>query len=112
MLKLSDGQDSYAELFREFADAFKGKKQLHWSNGLKKLLAVEQKTDAEIVSDTEQKADLVRELTMQLWQLILFYDARVKVLELVELDYLDHGNRLDDYIINLAKRYISDYLTS
>lgn len=112
MLKLSDGQDSYAELFREFADAFKGKKQLHWSNGLKKLLAVEQKTDAEIVSDTEQKADLVRELTMQLWQLILVYDARVKVLELVELDYLDHGNRLDDYIINLAKRYISDYLTS
>lgn len=108
LLRVSNGSDNYAELFREFADAFKGKQQLHWSNGLKGLLEIEQKSDAEIITDTEKTSDFVRELTVQIWCLVLTYDARADVLDLVEQDYLDGGGRLDEFIMSLAQRYVND----
>lgn len=108
LLRVSNGSDNYAELFREFADAFKGKQQLHWSNGLKDLLGIEQKSDAEIITDTEKKSDFVRELSADIWRLVLIYDARAKVLELVEQDYLDNGDRLDRLILGLAEKYVNE----
>lgn len=108
LLRVSNGSDNYAELFREFADAFKGKQQLHWSNGLKDLLGIEQKSDDEIIADTEKKSDFVRELSADIWRLVLIYDARAKVLELVEQDYLDNGDRLDRLILGLAEKYVNE----
>ena len=34
-----------AALFRHFAEVFKGKRQLHWSRGLKKRYAIGEKND-------------------------------------------------------------------
>lgn len=107
-LRFSDGSDNYADLFVEFAQATKGKRQLVWSDGLKDLLGIQQKSDDEIIADTEKKSDFLRELSWEIWHLVLHYNARAKVLELVEWDYLDNGDRLDRLILGLAERYVND----
>ena len=38
-----ESPELFGDLFREFADAFKGKRQLVWTKGLKELLAVDEK---------------------------------------------------------------------
>lgn len=109
LLRLSENPtDDYAKLFAEFADVFKGRRQLVWSDGLKARLGIEQKTDEQIVDETEKKSELVRELAYHVWYLIKSYNARAEVLGLLEQDYLDGGNRLNDFLIDLAQRFIQD----
>lgn len=79
-------QEQNAKLFREFADAFHGKRQLHWSTGLKKLLAVVDKTDEEVVQEEDNRpAELVIELTWEEWKAIR-KNHRATVLDLAEAD--------------------------
>jgi len=79
-------QEQNAKLFREFADAFHGKRQLHWSTGLKKLLAVVDKTDEEVVQEEDDRpAELVIELTWPEWKAIR-KNHRATVLDLAEAD--------------------------
>ena len=69
----SDGKDveKNAALWREYAEAMHGQRQLYWSAGLKKLLIVEEKTDDEIVAEEdERQAELVVQLTWPEWQAI------------------------------------------
>lgn len=111
LLRMSDGLDKYAELFRAFADAFKGKRQLVWSDGLKERLSIEQKTDEQIISETEKKSEFVRGLSEQIWYLILNYNKRAEVLSLVEQDYIDGGRRLTEFITELSERFLFDLNT-
>ena len=104
----TEKNDCYAKLFRQFADVFKGRRQLVWSDGLKELLGIEQKSDDEIIQETERKSELIRELSWEIWQLILAYRGRAIILDLSELDYLDNGTRVDNFIMSLAKRFIDD----
>jgi hypothetical protein len=69
----SDGKDveKNAALWREYAEAMHGQRQLYWSAGLKKLLLVEEKTDEEIVAEEdERQAELVVQLTWPEWQAV------------------------------------------
>ena len=110
LLRGASTDDSFKTLFRVFADAFKGKQQLVWSKGLKALLNIEQKTDEQIIDETDKASIQVRELTEQLWDLVLRYDKRPQVLQLVEYDY-EHGTKLlDDFLMELAKLYIDELL--
>lgn len=109
LLRLSqDPKDDYARLFREFADVFKGRRQLVWSDGLKERLGIEQKTDEQIVDETEKKSELVRELSAEIWYLVKRYNARAKILDLFEQDYLDDGSRVNDFVMDLARKFIDD----
>lgn len=109
LLRLSqDPQDEYAKLFAEFADCFKGRRQLVWSDGLKDKLGIEQKTDEQLIDETEQKSELVRELAPPIWHLITHYQARAKVLQLFEQDCCFDTNNLDDFIMSLAQKFIDD----
>jgi hypothetical protein len=74
-----------AELFREFAAVFKGKKQLVWSRGLRDSLGMEQlKTDREIAEEADLKGTLVCSLSPEQWKLVLAHKARGMVLQIAQ----------------------------
>ena len=52
--------------------AFKGQRQLNWSRGLRKLASKNQveKTDQEIVDETDNVAELMFKLDIELWHVI------------------------------------------
>ena len=69
----SDGKDveKNARLWREYAEATDGQRQHYWSAGLKKLLAVPEKTDDEVLAEEDERlADLVVQLTWPEWSAI------------------------------------------
>ena len=59
-------------------------------------------TDEELIEETEKTSIEVRELGDMIWQLILKYEKRAHVLELVERDYQDGTDTLGDFIMGLA----------
>ena len=69
-----------AALFIEYSKAFKGKRQLHWSKGLKKLYQVKEKTDEFLASETDDKARLLGMLTVDQWRDVLAVEGRGAVL--------------------------------
>lgn len=80
---LADGQDKQAAaLFQEFAQVFKGKRQLHWSKGLKSRFAIEESTDEELSNKVEERAVLLGLITVDQWRDVLKVDARATVLEI------------------------------
>jgi hypothetical protein len=78
---LADPDDKQAAaLFREFAEVFKGKRQLHWSKGLKARFAIEETTDEELVERLEEDAELLGLLTIDQWRDVLAAKGRAVVL--------------------------------
>ena len=60
-----------ANLFKLYYFAFKGTRQLNWSKGLKKLVSkAEEKTDQEIVDDTDNVAELLFKLDIEMWHAV------------------------------------------
>lgn len=109
LLAMSDPdnpQCPYAQLWREFAGAFKGKRQLDWSPNLKKMYGIGEQSDDDIVNATDEKAEQVFEITYTVWRLICQRNERTKPLELAEQDFSDGGGRLYDYCIDVLIDYI------
>lgn len=102
LLRGASTNNHFKTLFKQFADVFKGKQQLVWSKGLKELLGIKQVTDEELIEETEKTSIEVSELGDMIWQLILKYEKRAHVLELVERDYQDGTDTLGDFIMGLA----------
>ena len=66
-----EGNEEDAKLFRLYYFSFKGQRQLNWSKGLKKMSTKEEeKTDQEIVDETDNVAELLFKLDIQLWHAI------------------------------------------
>lgn len=79
-------KEENAQLFREFVAAFHGVRQLVWSPGLKKLLAVEEVTDEEMaLHEDERPTRLVCELDGRQWKAVRQY-YRATLLTLAEKD--------------------------
>ena len=55
-----------------------------------------------MIEETEKTSIEIRELGDLIWQLVLKYEKRAHVLELVERDYKNGTNLLDDFIMGLA----------
>jgi hypothetical protein len=69
-------------LFYEYAKAFKGKRQLVWSAGLRDLLHLDaEKTDEELAESHDQDATLFAQIPLEMWKVILQEDKRGEVLE-------------------------------
>ena len=80
---LSDRHDKQAAaLFREYAEAFKGRRQLHWSHGLKARFAVAEASDQELADRVEEGAELLGRLDAFQWRDVLAVDGRFEVLRL------------------------------
>lgn len=114
LLAMSDPENPecpYAQLWREFAGAFKGKRQLDWSPKLKERYGIGEQSDDDIVNATDEKAEQVFEITYTVWRLICQRNERTKPLELAEQDYQDNGNRLFDYCIDVLLDYLDQCRT-
>ena len=110
LLRGCSTNNHYKVLFKQFADVFKGKQQLVWSKGLKQLLSIEQVTDEQLIDDTDKTSVEVRELSLKIWDLILKYEKRAHVLELVEKDYKNNTTSLNDFIMGLAQIFAGELI--
>ena len=97
---LADATDKQAgALFVEFAQAFKGKRQLTWSPGLKARFAVGETTDEELAAKTDDCALLLGRITLEEWRLVLKAEGRALVLQLAENGGWDAVER---YLVGLV----------
>jgi hypothetical protein len=72
-----------AALFIEFARVFKGKRQLHWSRGLKARYAIGEKNDDELAQEKEDDyAVLLGTITIEQWRDVLAVEGRGAVLSI------------------------------
>jgi hypothetical protein len=77
------GDEDEAALFREYAENFKGKRQLVWSDGLRDLLGLAaEKSDEEIAAEEEKGNELLASLSLSDWRCIIkyHYDVRGQLL--------------------------------
>jgi hypothetical protein len=72
-----------AQLFREFARVFKGKKQLVWSKGLRTKLGMEpEKSDKKVAEEMGEGREPVCNLSRAQWAMVLSFRARSQILEI------------------------------
>jgi hypothetical protein len=81
---LTNGDKQAGALFFEFAETFKGKRQLFWSPGLKKRFQIGEMSDEELANKQDDKAVLLGTITVSQWRYILKKEARSIVLDLAE----------------------------
>jgi hypothetical protein len=67
---LHDKDEHAAKLFKVYYENFKGRRQLCWSKGLQKMLAVVDFTDEEIAAQEEEQADVFTFITVEQWRVI------------------------------------------
>lgn len=93
-LYLSTEDEKYLRLFKEYATAYKGKRQLQWSQGLKKMFVLEDKSDEEVAKEKLEDADLLGLIEYFDWKHILKYDLRSKLLDNIEMYGYDLGLKI------------------
>lgn len=74
-------------LWQEFGVASKGKRQLEWGRGLKKLLGIDEKTDEELAQETEQNAITMTQVEDFIFSLLCTYQQRHVYLKCLENDW-------------------------
>ena len=75
------------KLYIEFINAMKGKRQIFWSQELKKKIGIDDKTDDEILSEVEIKEKMHEEkiiFTKTAWKQILDKNYRAEILNRFE----------------------------
>ena len=83
----ADGDLNAGLLFREFARAFKGKRHIVMSRGLRQALGMGlEKTDKELAQEDVDKAVCIATLTIRQWDLVLKHDLRFSLLEIARLE--------------------------
>jgi hypothetical protein len=96
-----DDDKQAAALFREFGETFKGKRQLHWSSGLKSRFDLDETTDEELAAEQDDDAAILGTIEIEDWQLILKADVRGEILELAR-----HGwEPVERFLSELKKQY-------
>jgi hypothetical protein len=79
------GDKQAGALWRVYVDAFQGRRQLYWSNGFKKLLAISELSDEEITNKPEdEQALLLATITDDQWRVIYRRHLESTVLDLAE----------------------------
>lgn len=94
--------DRAAALFRDYAKAFKGRRQLVWSQGLRDdlLSCAPEITDEEIADHVDQDAELFALIPIQVWKVILGRNLRGQVLEKCR----EGKDSLDEYLKSLDQK--------
>lgn len=72
--------DSDKKLFQEYSKSFKGKRQLVWSRGLKNRFDIDEKTDKELVDETEENGEIIGTINKETWKLVCKYELRGQLL--------------------------------
>ena len=80
------GDHKAGALWRSYVDAFQSRRQLYWSNGLKKLLLITDYTDEELANAPEDVQSLIlATVTDSQWQAIYRRRLETTVLDLAEI---------------------------
>ncbi len=74
----------FLKLFREYAECFKGKRQIQWSQGLKKHFILEDKTDEQLAKEKVEEADRLGMIEYADWKIIRKFDLRAQLLDCIE----------------------------
>lgn len=83
---LSDRSDKRSvALFLAFAEAFKGRRQLYWSQGLKEALGVADLADDELVEVDDDESTLLAQLTDEQWRAVKATRNEASLLTVAEL---------------------------
>ncbi|AXH76257.1 MAG: replicase [Inoviridae sp.] len=80
------GDSGDRERFIHYSVAMKGKRQIFWSRGLKKLVNLEEKDDDQLALESLEDADLLGLLTKSQWSVVRGNDARAELLTVAELE--------------------------
>jgi hypothetical protein len=83
----AQGEDAprFSGLYLVYEKAFKGKRQLYWSNGLRKLLELApEATDEELAATQEESASVLANLSLDQWRAIAHARAQSHVLDVAE----------------------------
>lgn len=87
-------------LWRTYADAFKGRRQLIWSRGLKDLLNVQIATDEELATEDLDTAAALYQISDSEWSWIIHAKAECDVLSVAR----DCPSALPDFIAQLRPK--------
>jgi hypothetical protein len=79
--------DESGRLFQQYALTFKGSRQLNWSRKLKKLAGIGEKTEQQIVDETEKMSEKMMELDIELWNAVRSQNKRGELLAAVQEDH-------------------------
>jgi hypothetical protein len=77
-------QKRAAALFREYAEATKGRRQLVWSPGLKKRYAIADLDDQELCAQVEEDAVLIAQIPLDAWRAIRLQRMQAHILNAVQ----------------------------
>jgi len=107
-----EGDKRAGALFIEYSQAFKGKRQLTWSRGLKAEFDLQEKSDDEIAHDQEDKAVLLAEIETEEWRAITGtstpkQDNRALVLTLAENGGVDAMRRFIAGLLVLYQKKVN-----
>lgn len=89
MLDATVNDRTAKDLFQEYGIATKGKRQLEWGRGLKKLLCIDEKTDEELAQETEQNAITMTQVEDFIFSVLCHYQQRHVYLKCLENDWKD-----------------------
>jgi hypothetical protein len=97
-------KQKYIKLFQEFSFCFYGKRQLYWTNGLKKQFSIVEVTDDEIMNETMEDAEVIAVISKGDWFFVrsLSFDVRGSLLRYAELG---GWSAVSDYIYHLKESY-------
>lgn len=93
-----DKRNQYIALWHEYAEAFKGRRQIYWTNGLKDILKVDV---IEEDSDIEESGNQVYLVAHEMWRDIVYLDKRAELLNNTILWRCD-TDKIDRYFRQLA----------
>lgn len=88
LLLMAEAGDQLAgKAWLQYINAFQGKRQLVWSQGLKKLLVIEEKSDEQIAEEkTDEESRVVAVISPNAWKGVRLLQAEEKLLYLAETD--------------------------
>lgn len=94
-------QKRAAGLFREYAEATKGRRQLSWTPGLKKRYAIAEMDDEELCAQQEEDAILVAEIPLEAWRAVRRQKMQVHILNAVQYG-AEAVQSLVDYCVRIS----------
>lgn len=88
-------------LFREYAEATKGRRQLVWSPGLKKRYSIVELDDQELCAQQEEDSILIAQIPLDAWRAIRRQKMQVHILNAVQFG-AEAVNALVDYCVRIS----------
>ena len=100
-----DGDERSALLYREYGEAFHGRRQLYWSKGLKDFFGVNEREDDSLAAQPDRRCtQYVGTISRDQWRAVLIADTRFTVLAIAARDGREF---MQEYLERLERKHVS-----